>query len=572
MKQQSSIDKGRARLRLQQSYNIIATYGLDLLLGRGPILRTRDFFLEKLYGVPIEPDPVPVPVRVRYMLQELGPIYVKIGQLVSSQSQALPEDWEEELSKLQSDVPPFPYAQVQTAIMEELKAPPDEIYAFFDPEPLAAASTAQVHRATLQDGGQVVVKVQRPGIRKQIRSDSGIMDWLAQLTARRMQWAEDIDLVGMVDEFSSQVLLEVDYRIEAYNAIRLNQNLAEIEGVRVPIIDEDLSTERVITMEFIDGFKITDLPAIEAAGYDREVLAQNALRATVKMILIDGFFHGDLHPGNVMVKRDTGEIVLIDTGMVGELDVRQRMSLISLLYALNDGDVRGLAQTVRSLAVPFRQVNEKAYQKDFERRVGRLMYMKNATFPQIFNEVMDVLRENGLQFDSSLTLAVKSIMQMEAISSVLFVGSGLMEEGIETVRELVLEQITAENITETLKREASYTLREISGQIPSLQEATMGWLNQYKKGRFEVHVDMSELEEPLNRADTLMRELIIGILLTGVIVGSAIATGIAAAFDIERSTLFSTMAFIGYIAATVLASLVILYTFWQLWRSRRSRR
>jgi ubiquinone biosynthesis protein len=571
MKQQGRIERGRESIRLRQTYNIIAAYALDFAIGRGPIFTVREFFLEKLYGVPRFEEPVPIPVRVRYMLQQLGPIYVKIGQLVSSQSQALPEDWEEQLSKLQSEVQPFPYDEVEEAVINELGAPPGEIYAEFNREPLAAASTAQVHRAVMPDGAQVVVKVQRPGIEQQIQTDAGIMDWLANFAAQRMQWAQDVDLVGMVDEFGSQVIREVDYRNELYNAFRLNDNLAEIEGVRVPYLDPDLSTKRLITMEFIDGFKITDLAEIEACGYSREVLANNALRATVKMILIDGFFHGDLHPGNVMVKRDTGEIILIDTGMVGELDVRQRLDLISLLFALQNNDVRGLAQTVRGLSVPFREVNEKAYQKDFERRVGRLMFMQGATFPEIFNEVMDVLRENGLQFDPSLTLAVKSIMQMEAISSVLFEGTNLMEQGIDTVRELALEQVTAENVTETLKKEVSYTLREISGQLPSLQEATMSWLNQYKKGRFEVHVDMSELEEPLNRADTLLRELVIGILLSGIIVGSAIATGIAAAFDVERSSLFSTIAFIGYIAATVLATLVIAYTFWQLWRGRKRR-
>ena len=570
MKQKSRLEEGRETLRLRQSYNIIATYGLDFLIGRGPVRRTRSAFLEKLYGVPKPEKKISIPIRTRYMLQELGPIYVKMGQLMSSQTQALPEEWVDELSKLQSNVPPFPYEQVREIIISELKAPPEEIYASFDPQSLAAASTAQVHRATRHDGVPVIVKVQRPGIKQQIKSDVGIMEWLANLAARRVQWARDMNLVGLIAEFGSQVLLEIDYRIEAYNAIRLNQNLAEINGVRVPFIDEDLSTERLVTMEYIDGFKITDLPAIEAAGFDLGTLAENALKATVKMIFIDGFFHGDLHPGNVLVKRDSGEIILLDTGMVGELDTRQRMSLISMVYAFNDNDAAGLAQTMRSFAVPFRQVDEKLFRKDFERRVGSLMFLKNMSFPMLFNEVVEVMRDNGLQFDPSLTLAVKSIMQMESISTLLFDGSGLIEQGIHTVRQLIREQFTVENASETVKREVTNALRGVSGQIPSLQEATVSWLNQYKKGRFEVYLNTSPLNEEIDKAGNILRLLLIVILVASTIVGSSIALGLAAASNLEGEfKAFVGIGVGGYCASIFLAILVTLFTLWQLWQGRK---
>jgi ubiquinone biosynthesis protein len=570
MKQKSRLDEGRETLRLRESYNIIATYGLDFLLGRGLVRRTRTALLELLYGVPRPEGKVSFPIRTRYMLQELGPIYVKMGQLLSSQTQALPEEWVEELSKLQSNVPPFPYEQVREIVISELKAPPEEVFATFDPQSLAAASTAQVHRATRHDGVQVIVKVQRPGIKQQIKSDVGIMEWLANLAVRRVQWARDMNLTGLIAEFGSQVLLEIDYRIEAYNAIRLNENLAEIDGVRVPFIDEDLSTERLVTMEYIDGFKITDLPTIEAAGFDLGTLADNALRATVKMIFIDGFFHGDLHPGNVLVKRDTGEIILLDTGMVGQLDTRQRMSLINMVYAFNDNDAAGLAKTMRSFAVPFRQVDEKLFRKDFERRIGSLMFLKNVSFPMLFNEVIEVMRDNGLQFDPSLTLAVKSIMQMESISSLLFDGSGLIDQGIHTVRQLVREQITVERAGETVKREITSVLRGVSDQIPSLQEATANWLNQYKKGRFEVYLDTSPLNEEIDKTANILRLLLIVILVASTIVGSSIALGLAASSNLEGEyKAFIGIGVGGYCASTFLAILVTLFMLWQLWQSRK---
>jgi len=571
MKQRSSLQKARESVRLQNSYNIITLYGMDFVLDRGVIGATRRFFLEKLYNVPQPSEPIPLPVKVRLMLQQLGPIYVKVGQLISSQAQALPPEWAEQFSKLQSNVRPFPYDQVNDIIVAELGAPPEELFATIDHNPLAAASLAQVHRATLFSGEQVVVKVQRPNSQKQVKADVGIMDWLAHLAASRIGWARDVDLVGLVDEFGSQVLLELDYRIEAYNAFRLNQNLATIGGVRVPVFYDNLSTERVLTMEYVDGFKITNIAAIEAAGFDRQKLAQDFLRSTLKQVLIDGFFHGDLHPGNVTVSRHDGTIIYLDLGMMGELELRERLNLVSLLFALNQGDVRGLGQAVRSLSKPFEPVDEHAFQQAFERRIGRLMQLTNVPIATIMNDVMDVMRENGLQFNSDLTLAVKSIIQMEAIGQALFPETGLVKEGVQTTVDLILEQLTPEKVANTVINEATYTLRQVMQELPSLEEATRGWLEQYKKGRFEVYLDTSGFSDPLTQLERLARYIVLGILLAGIIVGSAIATGIAAAFGVARSELFTTIAFTGYIAATIIAALISLALLWQLWRMRPGR-
>ena len=571
MKQRSSLQRARESVRLQNSYNTISLYGMDFVLDRGIIGATRRFFLEKLYNIPQPAAPVPLPVKARLLLQELGPIYVKVGQLISSQAQALPPEWAEQFSKLQSNVRPFPYDQVNEIIVAELGAPPEELFATFDREPLAAASLAQVHRATLKSGEQVVVKVQRPNSQKQVKADVGIMDWLARLAAGRFSWAGDIDLVGMVDEFGSQVLLELDYQIEAYNAFRLNQNLASIDGVRVPVFYDDLSTKRVLTMEYVDGFKITNIAAIEAAGFDREKLAQDFLRSTLKQVFVDGFFHGDLHPGNVTVSRHDGTIIYLDLGMMGELELRERLNLVSLLIALNQGDVRGLGQAVRSLSKPFKPVNEQAFQRDFERRIGRLLQLTEVPISTILDDVMDVMRTNGLQFDSGLTLAMKSMMQMEAIGQALFPEAGLVKEGVQTTLELFQEQLTPEKIANTVINEATYTLRQVMQELPSLEEATRGWLQQYKKGRFEVYLDTSGFGEPLGQLERLARYIVLGILLAGIIVGSAIATGIAAAFGVARSELFTTIAFTGYIAATIVAALISLGLLWQIWRMRPRR-
>jgi ubiquinone biosynthesis protein len=421
--QASTLDKLRENLRLQQVYNVFLRYGLDIAFERVPTIAVLRASMQRwVWNLPEDLESPELPVKVRLMIEELGPTYVKVGQIVSSQASVLPAEWEEQLAKLQSNVPPFPGSQVREIIVDELGKSPEELYATFEPTPLAAASTAQVHRATLHDGTEVVVKVQRPHIRNQMKADVGIMRNAARVLSNRSQALQAIDLAGMVNEFGANAIRELDYTGEAYNSFRLTQNMATVPGVHIPKIYSELSTDRVLTMEFIRGVKISNLEAIDAAGLDRAALARNALRAIVKQLLIDGFFHADPHPGNVLVDLHTGDIAFIDTGMVGELELAQRLNIIQLLLAVTQNDVTGMASVMKSLSTPFvDKVDEKAYYKDFERTIGRIMISGDTVdFGQAVSLAMDLLRQHGLRLDANLTLAIKALMQAQAIALLLY--------------------------------------------------------------------------------------------------------------------------------------------------------
>jgi ubiquinone biosynthesis protein len=571
------LDEVRESLRLQQVYNVFLRYGWDLAFQRWRLLGSMRHSMQRwVWHLPEDTPELTTPAKVCLMLEELGPTYVKMGQIVSSQASVIPAEWEVELEKLQSDVPPFPGAQVREILQEELGAAPEQLFATFEIEPLAAASTAQVHRATLFSGEQVVVKVQRPGIRTQMKADLGIMQRAAAVAARRSEQLRAIDLEGMIEQFSDSVLAELDLMGEAYNAIRLSENMAGLEGVHIPTIYPELSTSRVLTMEWIQGVKISDIGAIEAAGLERETVARNALRAVIKQLLIDGFFHADPHPGNLLVNLQTGQITFLDCGMVGQLDLTQRVNLIQLIFALQQGDVAGMGQILRNLSVPFvNKVDEKAYQRDFQRVISRQLYVgRSAGFGQTVNLGLDLLRAHGLRLDPNLTMAVKALMQAEAFATLLYPEGGIVQDGAEMVREMALQAVTADRVVEVVKDQVMMSAREVLKRLPSLQEATIGWLDQYQKGRFEVYVDTSGLAKEVDKLARFGRQVIIALMLVGMIVGSAIATSVIALIqpDGRYWGFASRLAYLGFVVPMVVAILIVLRLLWRWIRGETAAR
>ena len=414
-------DRIHERMRLMEIYEVFLRYGADAVFDRGLAGNVRRALQGWFWSEHVEP--LTTPQKVRLMLEELGPTYVKFGQIISSRADTLPSDWEDELARLQSHVRPFPVEQAREVIAGELGAPPEELFESFDPKPLAAASLAQVHRATLVGGRPVVVKVQRPNIESQVGSDLMILDYAARFAERRSATARDSGAHEIIDEFGGALELELDYRLEAYNARRLARNLEPLNGVAVPEVIREFSRRRVLTMEFVEGVEANDREAILAAGLDPEEIADNAVRAAIKMIVIDGFFHADPHPGNVLVNLETGVLTFIDAGMVGELSLRQRLNLVGLLYTSTKNDPRALAQSLRALSEPFRETDAKAFDQEFAHHIGPLMDVpegEKLDLAGIISTSMDLLRDNGYRPDPQLSLAMKAMTQSAEFMKILY--------------------------------------------------------------------------------------------------------------------------------------------------------
>ena len=511
-------------VRLQQVYSALVQYGADTVVDPSVAGAWRRRMQRWVYHLP---EPIPqlsAATRTRILLEDLGPTYVKLGQIVSSQVNVLPDDWKVELDRLQNEVPTFPFRTVRQIIEAELGAPDEELYAQVSPTPLAAASLAQVHRARLHDGSEVAIKVQRPGLDEQVRADLGVAHTLGRAMEARSTWAREIGMRGLLDEFSTNLVEELDYYAEAYNMSTLAANMAELPGVHVPRLYRDLSSKRVLTQEFVSGVKISNVAAIDAAGLDRAVIGENALRAAIKMLLIDGFFHADPHPGNLIVDLATGEVTFLDSGMVGELTVTQRINMIVLLWTMVRGDMATMGRQLRALSEPFRPVDDAAFVHAFERRMARYSTGSGADIKDILGAGMDVLRDNGLRLDPNLTLALKAMTQASAFFKPLAPAERTFTAAaVEIVRDQAQAPSTEAMVREMARKEGVRLAGQAAHAAPDYLKSLMSWNNQFKKGRLTVTLDTSSLNEQMGLLKRIAAMLVVALLVAGGIIGSAIA-------------------------------------------------
>ena len=555
-------------LRVYLILRAVISYTKDIGIGLTPMGRFRLFMQQLLYPGQDTLGEQKLPGKVRILLQDLGPTFVKFGQVVSSRAEDLPADWRDELAKLQSNVPPFSYEEAERIISRELHRPTSELYASLEREPFAAASTAQVHRATLHDGTAVVVKVQRPDIDVTMRADLNVMRDLTEVFQRRWAWARELDIKGLLGEFADNVMLELNYNNESINARQLAHNMCGLSAIHVPAVYPDMTCTRVMTQEFVRGVKITAVDKLDAAGVDRSAVAREFLRAMLKQVLFDGFFHADPHPGNVLVDTTTSQIIFLDMGLMGDMTQEQRLALADLIWSLHDRDGVSLAKTVMQLSRRFKPVDEQAFVQDVDRLIKRYLVFsdENLNLSGPINEMLNVMRQAGLRMDSSLTLALKALFQAEETVRTLDPNLPLVSVAFEELKELFRAHLDADTVMGTVRTQVTRAAKDIVRRIPDLAEATLKWIDQYEKGKFSVTVDTTEIAKEVDKVDaTLTRSvtlLALAILLAGLLVGSAIASTL----QIELGGIkLASIAFFLFLAGAAVASVLGLRIAWGVW-------
>ncbi len=486
-------------LRMEQVYDTVYRYGLDAALEGTPLASIRTWVRVKLLRQSDELAGLSTPARVRIMLQQLGPMYVKIGQMIASRGAALPPEWLTELQKLQSDAAPFPWEQARDIVVAQLGAPPEELFAEFDHEPFAAASTAQVHRAVMHDGTVVAVKVQRPQIVAKTKADLGVMQELAKVAERRFDYAQRLGAEGIVSEFATGVIKELDYRNETYASRRIADNMRKFPDIHIPIVYGKLSGERVMTAEFVKGIKISKVDELREAGFDTAELGATFVRALIKQVLVDGFFHGDPHPGNILVDPDTRQIVFLDFGLVGQLTQQQRLDLLDLINGLRTIDSSAVASAVIALSHKRKGFVEAAFRDDMDRVLRQFLVYGDGggSLSAGVGAVQSVVYSNGLQLDNQLTLALKAVIQAEETANLLSPSIDIGGAALEEARAAIFEQVTPARVRASLERSALRIGREVVRRVPDLETAALSWFDQFNKGKFVVEIDTRDL----SRAD-----------------------------------------------------------------------
>ena len=450
--------------------------------------------------------------RVRLIIEELGPTFIKLAQAMSNRADLLPQALIDEFEKLQSNVPPFETALARQIIEEELGRPISDVFSEFDDVTLGSASIGQVHRARLLTGEEVVVKVQRPGVRDKVRSDLALLHELVRLTAGFLQKQGLANPQDVVDAFERSMSKELDYTAEARSMEQFRKLYADYTTFYIPKPFRELSTARILVIEFVSGCKITDKPQLLAWGLSPETVAETGMDIYLTQIFEFGIFHADPHPGNVLVRPD-GTVVLIDFGMVGRLTKQQKYAFAGVFIGMARQDPRSMALNFRRLALTAEIPDMRAFESDLSQLIEDFatLDVKEMSMSDLADALQTVIYNYKLQVPGAVFLILRALVILEGIGKVLHPNFNTFEFVRPYGAKILKEQYSRAN----LLSEAEYTGTQFLALLQTLPADVRQIVRKISKGELRVKVELSGYQTLLRKADQLVSRTILALLSVG---------------------------------------------------------
>ena len=501
------------------------------------------------------------PVQVRLALEELGPAFVKLGQVLAGRADLFGPEWIAEFEKLHSHVPAVPLATLRPQLVEDLGGEPEAVFARFDAEPLAAASIAQVHRAQLHDGTEVIVKIRRPGIADIIEADLRLLERMATVAETELPYLKPYRPRQLVRELARSLRRELDLASECRNAERVAANFVEQPWIVVPHVHWAHTTERVNVQDFIDGVPGHDLRRLDAEGLDRNLLARRGSQAVLKMIVEDGIFHADPHPGNVFYLPGN-RIAFIDFGMVGRLSHRRREELLSLLLGLVERNAQTVADVLLDWAGDDHNVQLALLETEIEAFVDQYhgTPLAQLNLGQMLADVTALLREHHLGLPSDMALLIKAFITLEGMGRNLDPDFHMTTEALPMLRQVV----RARYEPKAMATRAWHTLRRTLAVAEQLPHDAARLLRNARRGKVQVGIELAHLKRVGDQIDRAANRLAMALVIASLVIGSSIVMTVQGGPTLFGLPVFG---FLGFAGAVVCG----LWLIRAIWRSSRGR-
>ncbi len=528
--------------RLRQILRVLAGYGFGYLTGRLNLQVNR--FSKFRTARKLELAELSPPQRMRRSLEELGGTFVKLGQMLSTRPDLIPLRFCRELEKLQDRVPPCRFEQIAKQIKSQFNVEVDELFENFSRDPIAGASLSQVHSAELKTGEKVVVKVQRPGVETYVLSDLELLNFLARMTEKYIEESRFYNPVGVVSEFRRMVSKEMDFTVEARNIERFRKNFEDDDTACFPAVFHEYSGRRVLTMERIDGIKISELDRIEDSGLDRKQIALNGARIIIKQIFSHGFFHSDPHPGNIFAL-EGNRIAMLDLGQVGRLHRNTRAQVANMLVGAFEKDSEEVIETFKSMGMtPEDPLN---FELDIEDLVSRYygITLSELRIGEFLSDLMSIVNVNRISVQADLFVLSKSMITIESVGRELYPELDMTSEMKPFIETLIRQKYDPRILAKDVKKfsaSGARLARSLPGDISDI-------ISKLKSGTTRIEFEHQGLEDFILHMDKVSNRISFSLIIAALIIGSTLV------MMTDKGPMlleFPMLGIIGFIAAGVM--------------------